>query len=123
MTLKQTLTLQDLPKSNYVLSKSMRKSGYTEHSINSGAVRKTILDKLDKKKYFDEDMRRREYKRALRDVKKEKDNTNRIRTLEGMARLEALFTDKIENKGDVAKVVIAYGTSKPAPVDTLVEGK
>lgn len=122
-TLRQEATLRDLPKNSFNLSKTMRQNGYAESSINSGTVRNQILKNLDKKKYFDEDSIRKEYRKTLKEASKAEDLTNKLRTLEGMARIEALFTDKsIVNNQNPDKVIVTYGNNpihKPSDTNKI----
>ena len=122
MTLKQSLTLKDLPANGYVLSKSMRKNGYKESSINSGTVRKQILNNLDKEIFSDEFIKK-QYKKTLKEVSNVKDYTNKLRTLEGMARIKAMFTDKsIVNNQNPDKVIVTYGNT-PQPIAPQEDSK
>ncbi len=85
MTLKQQLTLNNLPKYNYNIAKSMRESGYSMSSSVSGTVRKPILKHTSK--LFDPEYVKRELVREVKRMKKEKDNTNFSRLFEMKARI------------------------------------
>ena len=108
MTLKQKLTIKNLPKNGFNLSESMRKSGYTESSCNAGDVRKGILQYT--KNYFDEESIKRDIKYTYKLAKKEKDITNMNRNLEHQAKISGIIVDRSEELNKQAdKVVIVYG--------------
>ena len=97
MTLKQKKTIEALPSTKYNVRKAMLKGGYSESTSKSGQQYERIHKHLAEGKFFDEKMIRNEYLKTMKQTEKEKDFTNKIRSLEGMARIEALFTDKTQN--------------------------
>jgi len=112
-TLKQQAFLKELPRNGFNISKTARQVGYSDASSRNGTQIKRLRE-VASNKYFDEALIRREYKKALKDTKKEKDRTNTLRTLEGMARIEALFTDKQINVNPEKLVIIDKSTNSNA---------
>ena len=100
MTLKQEQAILLLPKNDYNVAKSMIDAGYTPataYSGGEGSAREGVL-KLARKAYFDEEFVKKQYKKTLKQTNQVNDFTNKLRTLEGMARIMGMFTDKTENK-------------------------
>lgn len=114
MNQRQKKLLEELPKNDYILSKAGIKAGYSP--VYAMTSLGTTLRKSKKmREYFDEGYIKKEFKKALKDSIKEKDRTNRLRALESMARIKAMFTEKSEvtNKNP-EKIVISY-TNSNAP--------
>lgn len=89
MTLLQEKAVSLLPKNNFNVSKSMQEAGYSFASSQSGNNIANVRN-CAKKKYFDEELIRKEYKKTLKQTEKAEDLTNKLRTLEGMTKLEGL---------------------------------
>ena len=112
MTLKQLKTIEALPKTNYNISKAMRKGGYSKASSVSGTnynrLRK-ITSKLD---FFDPEKIKADMLSTRRLAKKKEDITNLNRIDESRIKIAGMIIDKSEvtNKNP-DKIVIAYSNS------------
>jgi hypothetical protein len=107
MTLKQKLTIKNLPKNGYNISKSMRLAGYTEQTSRAGSQYNTLRKYT--RDYFDADSIKRDIKYTYKLAKKEKDITNMNRNLEHQAKISGIIVDKTEELNKQAdKVVIVY---------------
>ena len=101
MTLKQKRVLAELPKNGQNIAASMRKAGYSESSVRSGAVYNSIRRYTQKQDYYSEENIKREQMKALRRFRTGKDNSNYQRAIEHMARIGGIIIDKSENKTEV----------------------
>lgn len=100
-TLKRKKLIQEIPKSKTLREASL-KAGYSANSrqIYTKNTRQYIKSKLDCKDLRAEDIIE-EFFHALDDAMKSNDNTNRVRILEDLGRIKALFIDKSEVKSEV----------------------
>ena len=100
MSLKQEKVLKELPKNNWNMHQSMLNAGYSEQSARSGSQYQALRNFTQRKGFWTEESIRREIKKALRDFKKEKDNSNRARMLELSSKILGMQIDKSINKTD-----------------------
>lgn len=121
MTAKQQAFLKELPRNGFNISKTAREVGYTDSSSKNG-TQINRLREIASKKYFDEDYIRKQYKKTIKQAEKSSDLTNKLRTLEGMARIEAMFTDKQVNVNPDRLVIIDKSTNSKALVDNTNNG-
>jgi len=102
LTPKQQKLLIKLPENDHNIRKSAIEAGYAGSTVDSGAFYKSIRTHPKIKDIFDLDYIKREYKKTLKRCKKEKDNSNTLRSLEGMARIKGGFIEKTENKTELS---------------------
>ncbi len=118
MTLKQQKLLEELPENHYNISKSAKKAGYSDYTATS-SIYGLVRNSKNFKEVFSEDYIRRQYKKTLKQAEKSKDLTNKLRALEGMARIKSLFNDKstVDNHNP-DKVTIIYANKQANSIDT-----
>lgn len=109
MTLKQKLTLKNLPKNGYNISKSMREAGYTEQSSKAGSQYNSLRRFTSKLDFFDPEIIKRDIASTRRLAKKAKDITNLNRIDEHRAKIAGIITEKreVDNKNP-DKIIVSY---------------
>lgn len=117
MTLKQKLTLKNLPKNNNNIAKSMQESGYSKSSSYSGTVRRPIRDYISKMDFFDPEKIKKDIAQTRRMAKKAKDITNLNRIDEHRSKIAGMITEKreVDNKNP-EKTILVY-SNKPLPTE------
>lgn len=124
MKLKLQRVIKRLPETNYNVTEAAKREGYSKsysETMIHTTLRKYIGVQSDEEikdgflKSLDKDIKR---------FKREKDNSNYVRTKEMKARTLGLFLDKSEvNNKSPEKTIIVYGNT-PAPTikepDTII---
>lgn len=107
MTERQKALLENLPKCNNNIAKASRLAGYSETTIQG-----KIYDLVRNGKGFEresEDVIRKRYlkkvKKLQKFMRKDKDNTNLMRSVEIEGKVEGLFKETI-NTGSAGNIVI-----------------
>lgn len=112
LTLKQLKTIEALPKVNYDMGKAMLKGGYTLASSKAGTNYRRLRRVTNQIDAFNPEKIKARIMDAYELAKKKEDLTNLNRNIEFQGKVAGMITDKVEQKGEVAKVVIAYSQPK-----------
>lgn len=116
MTLKQKKVLEELPKNNLNIAKSMRKAGYSPSSVRSGAVYNSIRRYTQKLDFFSPERIKRDIEYTFKLAKKQKDLTNLSRNVEHRSKIAGMIVEKSQTENVTPdKIVIAITNNKPLP--------
>jgi len=114
MTERQKALLENLPKCNNVISKAALMSGYSENTSKSSIY--NLIRNSKNTPIASEEVIRKRYlkkvKKLQKLMKKDKDNTNLMRSIEIEGKVEGLFKETLVNEGIAKEIIINYGHTK-----------